>query len=86
MPKQVRIPIEKEGSLTKYGYRMRDPPKKRRTALGKAVKRYGYTSVAQKLIALQVLNKTDDPDLSQTAKRDREWLRERHRPSSIRSR
>lgn len=86
MPKQVRIPIEKEGSLTKHGYRMRDPPKKRRTALKKAVKRYGYTSVAQKLIALQVLNKRDDPDLSQTARRDREWLRERYRPSSIRSR
>ena len=83
---KVKIPIEKEGALSKHGYKMRDPAKKRRQALKKAVQFSSKNKVSKRLLALQVFNKNDDPDLSQIARSDRDWIRTNVHPSSIRNR
>ena len=83
---KVKIPIEKEGALSKHGYKMRDSTKKRRQALTKALKESSRSKITKRLQALQVFNKNDDPDLSKIARSDRDWIRTNVHPSSIRNR
>jgi hypothetical protein len=85
MPK-VRIKLKHEGSLTRLGYREHEPAKTRRRALGKAVRSFGYRKTSEKLTALQVLNKRQNPEFTQVVESDRTWLRQTYRPSSMRSR
>ncbi len=70
-----KIKLHHEGTLVKLGYRLEEPAKKRRPALKKAVRVYGYKRTADKLIALQVLNKNHNPEFSETARKDREFLK-----------
>jgi hypothetical protein len=50
---QVRIPINKKNSLSKYGYRLGFVEDERRRALMKATKAYGPELVYKRLLALR---------------------------------
>jgi Family of unknown function (DUF5771) len=86
MPK-VRIKLKDEGSLTRLGYIEHEPKERRLRALRKAVRRFGYKRTADKLVALQVLNKNRNPEFSHVAREDRlELTREYHHPMALRNR
>ena len=51
----------RKGELTKYGYHAKNSARGRRSALGKALKRYPAMSVMRKLNALYVLSKNKAP-------------------------
>ena len=55
MPKRV-LPKLKTGSLTKYGYHIRDTKSIRHKALKKALKSYGFATLIRKLNAVRVLS------------------------------
>jgi hypothetical protein len=49
--------IKHAGSLIEQGYRVDEGQDRRRTALNKAVHKYGYAETAEKINALSVMNK-----------------------------
>lgn len=60
----IVLPILKKGSLTKFGYSTREPENKRRSALRKALKVYGYSSLIKKLNAVKLLTRNTSPSNS----------------------
>lgn len=71
---QVRIPIKKNGDLTRHGYAARLPAAQRRVALAAAVRGLGRTPVVRKLNALAVVNKNRSPRLAAIFRRDMAWV------------
>lgn len=55
------IPKLKKGGLKKYGYAVHDSATARHTALKKALKVYGYSTLIKKLNAVKVLSKNTSP-------------------------
>ena len=75
--KAVRIKIEGEGDLTRFGYHLSKSTIARRRALGKAVKKYGWLSVFKKLNALMILQKRDKTNF-RILRADRNWVKRRY--------
>lgn len=72
---KVRIPIKKEGSLSKFGYHTSNGDRSRHMALKKAIKGgRDTTAVSQRLHALATLNKNRNPTLSKIVKNDAWWV------------
>ena len=71
------IIINEKDVLKKYGYSNIKflTIKQRRVALKKAIKNIKPLSVYRRLLALAILNKTTDPELSQILKNDSEWIK-----------
>lgn len=70
------IIITVRGDLTRLGYRLKErSAKKRRQALKKAVRKYGYANVVRKVNALAVLMKNTHPTYAKRARSDVEWLK-----------
>lgn len=65
----------RKGELIKYGYSYRLPDSQRRSALKRAVDRYGALSVYRKLDAVAKLSMRTAPDASKIFKMDRDWIR-----------
>lgn len=65
----------RKGELIKYGYSYRLPDSQRRSALKKAVDRYGALSVYRKLDAVAKLSMRSAGDASKIFKMDRDWIR-----------
>jgi hypothetical protein len=65
----------KEGPLTKLGYHSTASRTTRRTALRKAVKRYGPLSTFRKLNAIATYGKRTTKTKSKTYKTDRNWVK-----------
>lgn len=65
----------RKGELTKYGYHAKNSARGRRSALGKALKRYPAMSVMRKLNALYVLSKNKAPSRARAFKADSNWVR-----------
>lgn len=70
----IRIPIKKNGDLTRHGYAARLPAAQRRVALAAAVRVLGRTPVVRKLNALAIVNKNRSPRLAATFRRDMKWV------------
>lgn len=85
-PPGVSKRIKRKGSLTKLGYEADRSTEKRRRALTKAVKKFGFPKTISKLTAVQVLSKTKNPEFSETLAKDKQYLRQTFRPSSLRER
>jgi hypothetical protein len=60
----------KQGLLKKVGYRVTDRTTRRRTAVKRAVKKYGKTSTIRKLNAVAVYTRRRSPTKSRTFKKD----------------
>ena len=73
------IPPLQKGTLTEYGYHFDKTPIARHRALNKAYKAHGYAKIVRKLNAISVLNKNRDPNVTETAKEDMEWLKNKYR-------
>lgn len=69
------IKIKKVGSLTKFGYHLDEPAKKRHTALNKAVRAYGKTKTMYKVNALSVLLKNTSPKLAAATRSDKAYIK-----------
>jgi Family of unknown function (DUF5771) len=65
----------RKGELIKYGYSYRLPDSQRRSALKRAVDRYGALTVYRKLDAVAKLSMRTAPDASKIFKMDRDWIR-----------
>ena len=68
------IPKLRKGSLTKYGYSLKEKAGVRHTALKKAVVAYGYSSVIKKLNAVRTLTKNTNPKNSEIYSKDIKYL------------
>lgn len=71
--KKVRVPISNKGSLTKFGYRMRNNQNERHLSLMLAINEYGVDEVIKKITALKVFNK-NRPDLYRIAENDLKFV------------
>lgn len=71
---KVRIPVRKENFLTRFGYGAYKSESVRHSALTKAVKAYGASSVVKKLNVLVIYNKNNQPQLSKLFAEDRDWV------------
>lgn len=71
---KVRIPIKKNGDLTRHGYAARLPAAPRRVALAAAVRVLGRTPVIRKLNALAVVHRNRSPRLAAIFRRDMAWV------------
>lgn len=72
--KKPKISIEKTGSLSKLGYSTKNTTlDARRTALKKAVKKYGYNYTMKKINALAILNK--NKPVGPKFNSDKNWLK-----------
>lgn len=65
----------RKGELIKYGYSYRLSDSARRSALKKAIDRYGALSVYRKLDAVAKLSLRTAPDASIIFGKDRDWIR-----------
>src|SRR5580658_8052820 len=70
---RVRIHLSHEGSLTSLGYHAHESAAVRHTALGKAINKYGASSVFKKINALSVFNKRV-PELHRIYELDKAWV------------
>ena len=71
------IPSLKKGSLTKYGYHVRDSKESRRKALNKSLKKYGYSCLIKKLNAVKILSKNASPSNSKIYAQDIRYLQKK---------
>jgi len=71
------IPVS-DGKLTKLGYSTSLPAKKRRSALKKAIKKYGATSVFRMLNAQVILRKRIQRGAKKRFLADRNWVKSKH--------
>ncbi len=75
MPAQkVRIPIDNEGALSRFGYKTSLAPTARREALFLAVLAKGFNKVIWRLNALAILNKKRNPALWVLFRKDMAWV------------
>ena len=70
----VLFHLEK-GTLTKFGYSMKNTEQSRHKSLKKAIKSIKPLSIYRRLNALYVLNKNKHPDNAKIFKDDAEWLK-----------
>ncbi len=70
----VLFHLEK-GTLTKFGYSMKNSQQSRHKSLKKAIKSVKPLSIYRRLNALYVLNKYKHPDNAKIFKDDAEWLK-----------
>ena len=68
------LPSLKKGSLTKFGYTVRESAENRRKALHKALKEYGYSSLIKKLNAVRLLTRNTSPANSKIYDSDIKYL------------
>ena len=68
------LPSLKKGSLTKYGYSVKETDQKRHISLKKALNAYGYSSVIKKLNAVKLLTKNTNPTNSRIYGKDIKWV------------
>ena len=68
------LPSLRKGALTKYGYSLSNTEMKRHTALKKALKVYGYSSLVKKLNAVKLLTKNTSPKNSKIYGKDLKWI------------
>lgn len=64
-----------KGTLTKFGYSMKNSQQNRHKSLKKAIKQVKPLSIYRRLNALYVLNKNKHPDNAKVFKDDAEWLK-----------
>ena len=64
----------KKGALGKYGYKIKESPKKRHTALRKAVSSLGYSNVMKKVNALGVLMRNTEPAYAREITDDKDFI------------
>jgi hypothetical protein len=64
-----------KGTLTKFGYSMKNSQQSRHKSLKKAIKSVKPLSIYRRLNALYVLNKNKHPDNAKIFKDDAEWLK-----------
>lgn len=67
--------ILKKGTLSRFGYSMKNSQSKRHNSLKKAIKSTKPLSIYRKLNALYVLNKNRNPLTAKLFKDDAEWLK-----------
>ena len=67
--------ILKKGTLSRFGYSMKNSQSKRHKSLKKAIKSIKPLSVYRKLNALYILNKNRNPLNAKLFKDDAEWLK-----------
>ena len=67
--------ILKKGTLSRFGYSMKNSQSKRHKSLKKAIKIIKPLSIYRKLNALYVLNKNRNPRTAKLFKDDAEWLK-----------
>ena len=72
------LPILKKGSLTKFGYSTHEPENTRRSALRKALKVYGYSSLIKKLNAVKLLTRNTSPSNSRIYGSDIKYIQNLH--------
>jgi hypothetical protein len=70
----VLFHLEK-GTLSKFGYSMKNAQIKRHISLKKAIKSITPLSIYRRLIALYILNKNRQPDNAKIFKNDAEWIK-----------
>jgi hypothetical protein len=70
----VAIPVVHVGSLTQFGYSMREPARDRQRALRKAAQFFGVGETERKVNALYVFNKNRHPSLARIAQSDKAFL------------
>jgi hypothetical protein len=75
--KKVRIPLKK-GLLTRVGYSSSRPPRTRRRAITRAVKKYGPLSTLRKLNAVRVLTRRRSPRKSRIFKDDVQYVQKKY--------
>lgn len=68
------LPPLKKGSLTRFGYTVHESVEKRRSALRRALKAYGYSSLIKKLNAVKILTKNTSPTNSKIYGSDIKYL------------
>lgn len=68
------LPSLRKGALTKYGYSISSTDAKRHSALKKALKAYGYSSLVKKLNAVKLLTKNTSPRNSKIYGKDLKWI------------
>jgi len=73
------IPIVEKGSLTRFGYSIKESANKRRKALEKAIKKYGALTVERKLNAQVILRKRTQPKAREVFESDAEWVRNQYK-------
>jgi len=75
---QVRIPIEREGALTRYGYSTALPADERREALDQAVDEHGALTVWRMLNAQVVFRKGARDQAEDEFVADRDYIKKRY--------
>ena len=70
----VLFHLEK-GTLSKFGYSMKNSQQSRHKSLKKAIKSVKLLSIYRRLNALYILNKNRNPDNAKIFKDDAEWLK-----------
>jgi hypothetical protein len=70
----VLFQLEK-GTLSKFGYSMKNNKESRHKSLKKAIKHIKPLSIYRRLIALYVLNKNKYPENAKIFKNDAEWIK-----------
>jgi len=70
----VLFHLEK-GTLSKFGYSMKNTQIKRHISLKKAIKSIKPLTIYRRLIALYILNKNKQPDNAKIFKNDAEWVK-----------
>lgn len=70
----VLFHLEK-GTLSKFGYSMKNTQVKRHISLKKAIKSIKPLAIYRRLIALYILNKNRQPDNAKIFKNDAEWIK-----------
>ena len=73
------LPTLKKGSLTKYGYSVSGSENERHSALKKALKAYGYSSVIKKLNSVKLLTKNTNPKNSKIYGKDLKWVQKNNK-------
>jgi len=71
----VLFHLEK-GTLSKFGYSMKNSQQSRRQSLKKAIKHVKPLAIYRRLIALYVLNKNKHPANAKVFKDDAEWMKQ----------
>lgn len=70
----VLFHLEK-GTLSKFGYSMKNSQIKRHISLKKAIKSIKPLAIYRRLIALYILNKNRQPDNAKIFKNDADWVK-----------
>jgi hypothetical protein len=73
------IPKLRKGTLSKYGYTIKEKSSERHNALDKAIKAYGYSTVIKKLNAVRTLTKNTFPKNAEVYSNDIKYLQKKYK-------